>query len=63
MRVASILPILAMVVSCLVVHTSSAETPVDYNRDVRPLLSNHCYQCHGPDNDQRVTDMRLDQLD
>ena len=22
---------------------------IDYNRDIRPILSNHCYACHGPD--------------
>ncbi len=36
---------------------------VDYNRDVRPILSNHCYACHGPDSAKRKAGLRLDQKD
>ena len=41
---------------------SSAQA-VDFNRDVRPILSNKCYQCHGPDPKVRKGKFRLDNRD
>lgn len=32
---------------------------IDYNRDVRPILSEHCYKCHGPDGKEVKGDLRL----
>jgi mono/diheme cytochrome c family protein len=40
----------------------AAET-IDYNRDIRQILSNNCYACHGPDQAKRQAGLRFDKQD
>jgi hypothetical protein len=42
----------------------AAAEPVDFNRDVRPILSDRCFGCHGPDaNKGRKAGLRLDEFE
>ncbi len=38
----------------------AAAPAIDFNRDIRPILSDHCYACHGPDDNKRKAGLRLD---
>ncbi|HEX5177532.1 MAG TPA: DUF1549 domain-containing protein, partial [Chthoniobacteraceae bacterium] len=41
-------------------YSAQGVEPIDFNRDIQPLLSENCYLCHGPDAKAREADLRLD---
>src|SRR5262245_22177812 len=39
------------------------QAKIEYNRDIRPILAENCFACHGPDSASRKAGLRLDQRD
>ena len=52
-------PLFPVCILLLVSGTANGQN-VDFNRDVRPILSENCFACHGPDGEARKGDLRLD---
>jgi hypothetical protein len=48
---------------CVVADAEPPSVAVDFNREVRPLLSRNCFRCHGEDAEHREANLRLDERD
>ena len=44
-------------------QAAPAATPISFNRDIRPILANNCFACHGPDEKHRETKFHFDTED
>ena len=49
---------LAWLLGCL--HWAATAAPVDFSREILPILSDHCFHCHGPSETGRKAGLRLD---
>src|SRR5262245_48921651 len=53
---------LALLLAALAAQAQAADK-LQYNRDIRPILAENCFACHGPDSAARKSDLRLDKRD
>lgn len=50
-------------ISTFVLGPTLRAQEIDFQKQIRPILSDNCYKCHGPDESGRVSDFRLDRKD
>jgi hypothetical protein len=59
-RIPTIVVLVFWSLTCLADPTTAQDNKIDFNRDVRPILSDNCFLCHGPAESTREADLRLD---
>lgn len=55
--------LLAVASACVGFSSAAATAPLQYNHDVRPILAENCFSCHGPDSAARKANLRIDRFD
>jgi hypothetical protein len=59
-RVPRPFPLFTALGCALMFAATAAAAPIDFSRDIQPILSDNCYHCHGPDASSRKSGLRLD---
>ena len=57
------IPLCFVIAFLICTAPAAAQDKVQFNRDIRPILSNACFKCHGPDAAERKAGLRLDDRD
>jgi Protein of unknown function (DUF1553)/Protein of unknown function (DUF1549)/Planctomycete cytochrome C len=57
----SVFPVTLICLGCTIPVFAAGSHPINYERDVRPILARHCFDCHGPETQE--SGLRLDQYD
>ena len=59
-RVPRPFPLFTALGCALMFAATAVAAPIDFSRDIQPILSDNCYHCHGPDASSRKSGLRLD---